>query len=296
MWAASFQVRSSNRNRSHSENSNKYMITCQDRITIESPTTNEWLSIIGPLKKTNQRDLNRVLTGILERRKAVAIKTSASQLLAKEYAIASMLKDIPGFMQPYCFFQCDDDYKEHPSKERSALIVMPYLEGGSMREFNWASNPAALHSCLMQFFCSLMQAYEMKGVIHNDTHFDNVLLKKTTEKEVEYILGGKQILIPTNGYLIVIMDFELSFNEVATNRGRAIGHLYDDILHGVNDLHYESPVDILNDAPLISALINLKTHPVPAYDGYITMKPLIENISVAPKQVRSFIYDPSAFD
>jgi hypothetical protein len=37
-----------------------------------------------------------------------------------------------------------------------------------------------------------MQAYEMKGVIHNDTHFDNVLLKKTTEKEVEYILGGTQ--------------------------------------------------------------------------------------------------------
>jgi serine/threonine protein kinase len=167
MWASSFQVRSSNRtwNRSHSENSNKYMITCQDRIAIESPTTNEWLSIIGPLKKTNQRDLNRVLEGIIERQTAAAIKISASQLLAKEYAIASILKDIPGFMQPYCFFQCDDDYKEHPSKERSALcidrdtsmsiLVMPYLEGGSMREFNWASNPAALHSCLMQFFCSL---------------------------------------------------------------------------------------------------------------------------------------------
>lgn len=303
MWASSFQVRSSNR--SHSENSNKYMITCQDRITNESPTTNEWLSIVGPLKKTNQRDLNRVLKGILERRKAVAIKISASQLLAKEYTISSILKDIPGFMQPYCFFQCDDDYKEHPSKERPTLckgpgtsmsiLVMPYLEEGSMREFNWLSNPGALHSCLMQFVCSLMQAYEMLGVMHNDTHFDNVLLKKTTQKEVEYVLGGKQVRIPTNGYLIVIMDFELSFNEIATNRGRAIGHLYDDILHGVNDLHYASSVNILNDAPLISALLNFKSHPIPVYNGYITIKPLIENISVAPKQVRSFVYDPSVF-
>jgi serine/threonine protein kinase len=302
MWASSLNVRSSNRN--HSINSNKFIVSCQDRITPASPTTNEWLTVIGSLKKTNQRDLSRVLKGILERRNMVAIKISSSQTLHKEYVISSLLKDIPGFMQPYCFFQCNDEFTEHPSQRSSLckgpgtsmnILVMPYLEEGSMREFNWLINPALLHSCLMQFVCSLMQAYESKGIIHSDTHLDNVLLKKTSRSEVEYRLNNNIVRIPTNGYLIVIMDFEMSFNEVASNRGRSIDQVYNDLLHGIYDLQFESYVKITNDTLLVNTLMELKLRPVSVYDGFKILKPLIELITVSPKQLQSFVYDPSVY-
>jgi len=305
MWANSLLVNSSSRT-NRNANSEKYIVTCTKRITTDNPTTNEWITIVGTLKKTNQRDLNRVLKGILEKKKAVAIKISASETLQKEYTIASVLKTVPGFIRPYCFFQCDDDYRRHPASGQSSLcrgpgtsmgvLVMPYMEEGSMRMFDWLTKPVQLlHSCLTQLFCSLMQAYESKRIIHSDTHLDNVLLRKTTVTEIEYSLGGKLVRIPTNGYMIAIMDFELSFNEMPTNRGRAIGQVYNDLVHAVSDLSYESSADITNAIPLTSKLLELVRSPIPMYDAFRILKPLIDDIGVRPKIVQTFVYDPSVF-
>jgi hypothetical protein len=304
MWASYLHVSSSNRT-ARNNLSEKYVITCEDRITQDDPTTNEWLSVVGSLKKTNQRDLNRVLQGVLDKKHQVAIKISNSQTLHKEYTIASILNDIPGFIRPICFFQCNDDFKEHPSKTHTILckgpgssmsvLLLPYLTEGSMRSFDWSTKVGVLQSCILQLFCSLMQAYEMKGILHNDTHLDNVMLKKTTVAEVEYTLGGKKFAIPTNGYFIAIMDFELSFNEIASNRGRAIGQLYDDLLHSISDLRYESTVSVFNDEPLMSALMHLKSNPAPVYEAISILTPLIKKITIAPKIVHSFVYDPYTF-
>jgi hypothetical protein len=140
-----------------------------------------------------------------------------------------------------------------------------------------------------------MQAYESKGIIHSDTHLDNVLLKKTSRSEVEYRLNNNIVRIPTNGYLIVIMDFEMSFNEVASNRGRSIDQVYNDLLHGIYDLQFESYVKITNDTLLVNTLMELKLRPVSVYDGFKILKPLIELITVSPKQLQSFVYDPSVY-
>ena len=304
MWANSLYIKSNSRTQ-HNLNSEKYIITCQDRIRSDNPTTNEWLNIVGALKKTNQRDLNRVLKGILDKKKTVAIKISKNESLQKEYTIATLLQDIPGFLRPYCFFQCEDDFKEHPSASRTSLcrgpgtsmkvLVMPYFDEGSMRDFNWVSKPDALIACLLQLFCSLMQAYESKGILHSDTHLDNVLLKKTTVTSVDYILGGKRVSVPTGGYFITIMDFELSFNEVSSNRGRAIGQLYDDLLHSISDLRYESKVEIHDDDLLMKLLMDLKIKPIPVFEALKQIYPLIQKINISSKMTRSFVYDPSIF-
>lgn len=302
MWAQPLPVNSRSR---LGNNTTKYVVTCQDRISAATPSTNEWLTLVGTLKAPTQKDVHRVLEGILEKRKRVAVKLSASPSVYKEYKIAQELHDVPGFIRPLCYFECEDSYTEFPSKtkEHTALcrgpgtsmkvLVLPFLEEGSMRSCNWAKKPAAvLHACLLQCMCSLLQVYEAKGILHSDTHLDNVLLKKTTVGEVEYMLGGHRIAIPTQGYLIAIMDFELSLREMPTNRGRAIGQVYDDILHAVFDLRYNDSTDIVGDAELITALMALKTHPVDVYTAWQTLYPLVTKLRATPKVSRSFTYDP----
>lgn len=303
MWATALNVNS----RSRTGNSTtKYVVTCQDRITSTSPSTNEWLTLVGTLKPPKQTDIHRILEGILEKRKRVAVKLSDSPSIYKEYRIARELHDIPGFIRPMCYFECDDSYTEFPSKERTALcrgpglsmkiLVLPFLEEGSMRSYSWDKKPAAvLHACLLQCVCSLLQAYESKGILHSDTHLDNVLLKKTTVGEVEYMLGGHRVTVPTQGYLIAIMDFELALSEVLTNRGRAIGQVYDDILHAVFDLRYNDSTDIVGDTELITSLMALKIHPVDVYAAWQTIYPLVLKLRAVPKVSRTFTYDPFVF-
>lgn len=302
MWASALPVNS----RSRPNNATKYIVTCQDRITAETPTTNEWLSIVGALKPPMQKDIHRVLEGILEKRKKVAIKLSASQSVYKEYRIAEELREIPGFIRPHCYFECEDSYTEFPSKERTALckgpgtsmkvLVLPFYEEGSMRSWNWTKKPVALlHACLLQCIASLLQAYETKGILHSDTHLDNVLLRKTTITDVEYTLGGHTVRVPTQGYMIAIMDFEMSMSEVPTNRGRAIGQLYDDILHAVFDLRYNDNADIVGDAELVTTLMAFKARPVDIYTAWQTLHPLVLKLHAVPKVSKTFTYDPFAF-
>lgn len=279
--------------RSRHYNSTKYVISCQDRISTTNPT----------LKPPMQKDMHRVLEGILEKRKKVAIKLSGSQSIYKEYKIAEELREIPGFIRPLCYFECEDYYTEFPSKERTSLckgpgssikvIVLPFFEEGSMRSFNWTKKPASLlHSCLLQLIASLLQAYETKGIIHSDTHLDNVLLKKTKVRDVEYILDGHKINISTEGYFITIMDFEMSMSEIPTNRGRAIGQVYDDILHAVFDLKYNDTSEIVGDIDLVKTLMELKLYPVDIYSAWQTLYPLVLKLHTISKAARSFTYDP----
>lgn len=295
MWASALPVNS----RSRPNNATKYIVTCQDRITLSTPTTNEWLTVIGSIKPPMQKDIHRVLEGILEKRKKVAIKLSSSRSIYKEYRIAEELSTIPGFIRPFCFF-------EFPSKDRTWLckgpgssmkvLVLPFFEEGSMRSWNWTKkSDALLHACLLQCIGSLLQAYESKGILHSDTHLDNVLLKKTTIKDIEYTLGGHNVRVPTEGYMIAIMDFEMSMLEVSTNRGRAIGQVYDDILHAIFDLRYNDTSDILGDTDLIATLMAFKTHPVDVYTAWQTLYPLVHKLHAIPKVSKSFTYDPFAF-
>lgn len=137
-----------------------------------------------------------------------------------------------------------------------------------------------------------MQAYESKGILHSDTHLDNVLLKKTKKQTVQYMLGANYINIPTNGYLICITDFELSFNEIPTNRGRAIDQLYNDILHAISDLAVHRKIKFNNLNEISNILYKLMKTPQPVINGFELLYPLINQITYEQKQERSFVYNP----
>ena len=90
---------------------------------------------------------------------------------------------------------------------------MPYISEGSLRTFHWTPEKfPILESAILQAIMSSMVAYMKCGFIHGDFHLDNILLKKTKKREIVYSLDTlESIVIPTNGYKIVILDFDSSW-------------------------------------------------------------------------------------
>ena len=302
--AKKLESRSESKNRY--SDTEKYYITCQDRITDRSPTTNDWLTIERKLKDTNNKDLNRILVGLLDKHKDVIIKISSYDTLIKEHKIGELVKDIPGFMKFYCFFQCKGNYKDYPKTSTKALcegigtsmnvLVMPYWTMGSLKQHIWnTDNYACLRSCLLQLIASLFQAYETNALIHNDMHLDNVLLKKTRRTDIEYTLNGKKINILSQGCLIAIMDFEQSSQD---REHHGISLLYKDIRHSIEDLHYSTNISIDNRKELDNYLTDSEKKSYKDWDSYKEfniLAPIIEKLVFKVKPVLSLTYNPLVF-
>lgn len=163
-----------------------------------------------------------------KKNKKVVIKIAhKSKTNKKEYDISLRLKNIPGFIKYICIFDCfDESYKyidenyKIPLKICNAekteiydnnILVSSYINTGSIKNYIWnKDNFYILKSLLKQCVCSCMYSYNEYGFIHGDLHLDNILFKKTNKKSIKY----KEIEIETNGYKLIIMDFDSSFIDV----------------------------------------------------------------------------------
>lgn len=201
----------------------------------------------------------------LKKNKRIVIKIGdKNKTNKKEYDYSMKLKTIPGFIQFVCLFDCfDDTYnyiknnKEIPNKICTAnnigdndkyVLVSSYYDCGSIKNYNWTlKNVHILKSLLKQACMSLMYAYMDYGFLHNDLHLDNVLFKKTKAKSIKY----RDIDIESNGYKIIIMDFDLSFMNV--DRDKGIEFFWKNLLNFFSRLSYDLPsirpfnnIDIIN--------------------------------------------------
>lgn len=213
------------------EGGNKYHIDCNE---LSNNTDN--IEISDAIRYKN--DVS-VLTGVIKNIKSkqipeikntrhiVAKIGYSNKTLEKEWQIGNMLNGIPGYINYICLFECfDDSYKkEKPTRICNAekkpennkkVLLMPYINEGSVKSFKWSVDKFdILRSVIIQSIMSALVAYQKIGFIHGDFHLDNILLKKTKKTYIEYTLetdkGIKIIKIPSNGYKIVIMDFENSW-------------------------------------------------------------------------------------
>lgn len=113
---------------------------------------------------------------------------------------------------------------------------------------------------------SSIQAYQKVGFIHGDFHLDNILLKKTKKTYIEYELetdkGLKTIKIPTNGYKIVIMDFENSW--IFKNKKEGLELFWSNLYNMVSRLNWDledelkNKIDFLKLSNIISYIENNK--------------------------------------
>jgi serine/threonine protein kinase len=290
---------------SNNHNSGKYLITCQEKITSENPTTKDWLEILKQLKPTNFKDKNRVLLGVLEKRKNVVIKISDSDQIFHEYYIGDVLKkhNVSGFIEYICQFQCQDEYKKYPDPTSTSLcvgpgddmkvIVMPYYSHGNLKLYKWKpENFHVLKTSILHVILSLLQAYETAHVIHNDIHLQNILIAPTTKKSIIYTIEGQQIELPTHGLRTIIMDFENAFY-IPDNYEQAWKFAWGDVKKvltclavDIDGIDSPNMFQILGE---IEKLLNRHTSPLRVFKAIEKMfKLLIIREKVKP----TLIYDP----
>lgn len=223
------------------QNTSYSISRCQQRIQ-KTKTTKNWIQVLEVLQATRDYDKSRILHSLLDKREHIVVKLGDSNL-KNEFSYGKKFKGIKGFIKFDCFFECDDNYLEHPSKNRNYLcknigtsmqvIVMPYYQLGSIKVFEWnKENKHVLHSCMKQACLSVLCAFSMKKLIHGDFHAGNVLLNATTTKKIVYKLRDvEDIEVVTHGYQTIVMDFE---NTTEYNDDT----MYDKIT-GLNNFYYD---------------------------------------------------------
>lgn len=97
-------------------------------------------------------------------------------------------------------------------EEDQLFIVLEFEFGGTDLEQmrTKLSSMATAKSILHQITASLAVAEASLHFEHRDLHWGNVLLKKTSLKELHYTLNGKTSSIPTRGLQVNIIDYTLS--------------------------------------------------------------------------------------
>lgn len=232
-------------------NSHKYYIQCQEK--------SDWIQDPFAMDVNQERAIVQAILKEGIQRKKIVVKIGTQPTLLKEYKIGEILKNIPGFIRFICTMKCHDNLgkyrgakiatvcSENPSDPEMNLLIMPYYELGSVRQYPWERDLEQFKSVFTQIFLSLYIAFIKEGFIHNDIHLDNILLSHTKKETINYILpNGRHLNVPTHGIRIHIMDFEYAFLPVERSEIHALLNDYRRIL---NDLRFSTNIDSkqLND-------------------------------------------------
>jgi hypothetical protein len=134
-------------------------------------------------------------------------------------------------------------------------------------------------------FKSLTKAYEAIGLVHNDTHAQNVLIipKRTSE------IDG----IQCHGYGIAFMDFE---NSLISQDKSQRQFTYKDIARLVSDIHYTSELNLTGIVELIAEIEKHRSLNTVFDEAsrHIFLKVDELNFSIQLPS-KTLIYDPNVF-
>ena len=256
----------------NNEDSFKYKVDCQSRIDPENPETKEWLEIQN--KFMHYGDV-KVFSGILEKKKSIIVKIG-TDILKKEYEIGKLIDNIkiPTFISFICIFSCNDDYKSLDSKslhnntasrkylcrkegEKLTILVMPNIKLGLLYKYTWVQhNFHILKNILKHIVMSLCYARIKIGFVHNDLHYGNVLLQKSTRKNIDYEDFGQ---LETFGFIPVIIDYDKSI--IKKNDEMIEPDIYNDFHRIINGICQDvnTVFDVINFTNLNNKYISKKT-------------------------------------
>lgn len=198
--------------------SSKYIIDCNNKLEKSNYTTKDWFEIKDILKETNYNENNKIILGILEKKKQCVAKIGETETLEKEYKISKIINNF-NVIKTFCFFKCYDDYKliNKQSKylckkngNKMSVLLMEYCSLGNMREYDFYKHQTEFYSSVKQSILCMIELCYNVGFYHQDTHAGNFLLKRTKKELIVYNIDGVEYEIETNGLKVVIMDFENS--------------------------------------------------------------------------------------
>jgi serine/threonine protein kinase len=232
----------------------KFVVKCGD-ITPETPNSSGWLESVSalqiiPKEKALHMSDKKILQGIINKRNLVVVKVANNtETLYKEWNAYQDLTshNIPGILQYYCYFTCNDDitrFLTDPSSntvcngpgDSMQVLVMEYVKSQSMKSYNWKDYPIdVLKACVKQVLLTSLEAYLACGFIHGDLHLDNVLVKDTTQEIQKY--ERINIVIPMCGHRIKLMDLEDSEQLVPNDQPKHRQAFFKDVKKFTNKLY-----------------------------------------------------------
>ncbi len=200
-----------------------------------SPNTRNWLipeKLINRPSKKQPLGIDEqklIISNIVIKKKVVVKMGKEIDMLKKDYDNALLLSQLncPNFMKYLGFFQCKDDSNNYSKNKNlphyfcqkdgstNGFIFMDYFELGSLDKYK-PKNNNELISIINQILASLILAYVNLGFLHNDLHYGNVLVKKTSNPYFIYKIKNEIIKVETHGIQIVFFDFDratLSLNK-----------------------------------------------------------------------------------
>jgi len=148
-----------------------------------------------------------------------------------EYMLMRGLGDLSGFCPHFCKAFRHAIYPIHPNFSSTKqdpfaestkpvmmeVLFMEYIEG-SLPLLDLIEDPRvplkAVLSCLKQVILTLVVAQEKKRFAHYDLHSMNILIREGSPDAVHlYIVNGRSYLVPTHGYVPVIIDFGFAYSD-----------------------------------------------------------------------------------
>ncbi|XP_014601992.1 PREDICTED: uncharacterized protein LOC106785783 [Polistes canadensis] len=94
--------------------------------------------------------------------------------------------------------------------EKQLYISLELGHGGQDLESFVFETAAEAHTLFIQATLTLAVAERSLKFEHRDLHWGNVLISRTDEQYIYYKLDNKEILVPSNGIKVCIIDFTLS--------------------------------------------------------------------------------------
>jgi hypothetical protein len=198
---------------SRSPNSSKYFI---EVCSPDSVRVKKEIKLV-----TNSRDIDiqksKLLLSIMDYQNVV-VKIGDSPDIKVEYEMSQHVKNLKGFIKFYCFFTCNDDFREFFKGKREGIckgpggqmqvIIMPYFPMGSIASYTWTNdNINVLKSCLYAACLCYIDANVKKHFIHNDFHAANIMMKSTKQRSLQF---KGEINVKLYGARPWIGDFEKS--------------------------------------------------------------------------------------
>ena len=245
-----------NKNKNYNNLSKKFkIINCYDKINIDYDTS-KWIKLNSIIK--NNDDLKIFNSNLLTEQKII-IKIGIKDSIIREFEASKILLSIPGFINYLCYFKCNNKlrnintsiFSNNYEYDKFHILLMKEYES-NIKTYKWNNeNFNILKSLLKQIFLSLYIAFKLFGFIHNDTHFGNFLLKKQKKQKIIYEYNNEIIEVNTEGYSIVIIDFETSLFD---KNKISFDFLCKIFINIINNIKYELNIEFENKDEIIKIL------------------------------------------
>jgi len=266
------------------------VIDCQEKVNTNYDTR-EWILLNNIIK--NEKDL-RIFKGLLSTKHKIVVKIGYSETIIREYKISQMLNNIPCFITYLCYFSCNNNINAILSNtsicakdgDNINVLIMKEYELGDMKKYHWnKENFIMLLSIIKCIITSFYFAFKNRGFIHNDAHFGNILMEKSSKIELIYDEG---ITVKLYGYKPIIMDFESSlFDETKTN----YVVLHEILKQIINGIQYYVNIRVLNLEPIEQYLLAKEEININYLLSLIDKLVFVEKIDM----YKGFVYNPDVY-